>query len=179
MRTMMMLFAATTALAGSAGDGLERGKCDNGPGAAGADSYFVGKLAISDTEVKGTETWVLFANQKWKALEGADCELEWAIEGKKGTDVGMCVDCDFSLSLSATPQAASSSCPEELVLGRKAKHSDERVGGEAKPWTETYAVKVEGDKAYVYFAESARKISTGTFTDGTLSYVTNHQCKWF
>lgn len=178
MRTLALTLLATLATAGTASEGLERGKCDNGPGAEGADSYFVGALTVGETEVTGTETWVLFANKKWVAKTGADCELEWTIEGSRSDQVGMCVDCDFAVSLKATPQGASSTCPEELVSGREGP-GGVKVGGEAKPWTETYAVKLEGETAWLYFAKSGKKLTSGTFKDGVLNYVTNHQCKWF
>ncbi len=178
MRTLVVFLLASVAGASPLSDGLERGKCDNGPGAEGADSYFVGSLAIGETAVEGTETWVVLANQKWIAKGGSDCELEWSVEGTKTSEVGMCVDCDYAIKLSATPQSSSSTCPKELVSGRKSP-SGEMVGGEGTPWTETYAVKVEGEQAWIYFAKSGRKLTTGSFNDGTLSYTTNHQCKWF
>lgn len=182
MRTVTLLLLASTALASDAAEGLQRGKCEKAPtGAvvAGADSYFVGKLAVTDAGATGTETWVLFANEKWKSGEGADCEIEWKLEATRSDAIGSCVDCDYALAITATPQRASESCPDALVDGEKSAATGQVVGGESKPWSETYAVKVEGEQAWLYYAKSGRKVATGAFKDGELSYVTNHQCKWF
>ena len=63
--------------------GLSKEGCDNGPGVMGAASYFVGELNITDSNVRGEEEWVLFANKKWAAHNGGDCTVRWSLTGSK------------------------------------------------------------------------------------------------
>lgn len=179
LRSLLLVAVLTPAMADAPTmPDLPHGHCADGPGAEGADSYFVGSLALAESAVKGTETWNLYANPQWKAKGGHDCQLTWNVTGTKIADVGKCASCDWALKLTAKPLTESSSCPSELVSGRTAP-TGEIVGGEGTPWTETYAVDVEGQQITVYFAKSGRQMAAGTFVDNQITYITNHQCKWF
>jgi hypothetical protein len=148
-------------------EGLLKGACEDGPGNEGADSHFVGEFNISGSTVTGTETWVLFANQKWKDRGGLDCRITWHLSGAK---VGprACSDCDYGLMLSAEPDVDGSGCPEGLI-------KKEAVRQELK-----YDVKALADgTAYVYFAKSGKRLGQGYYAGDRLTYTSSHQCKWF
>ena len=157
---------------------LSRGLCANGPGAEGADSYFSGTFTIDGTTVSGTERWILYANPKWAAKGGVDCQIEWTITGST-SDTGSCADCDLGLQLKATADTQSGGCPEEMRLGRLLPDG-RRAGGEAKDFEQKYAIKKGADGAVqVYFAKSGKLLGEGYHSGSAFNYVSAHQRKWF
>lgn len=154
---------------------LPHGQCENG--ATGADGYFVGRFSIADGKVTGTETWVLYANEKWKEKGGRDCSVTWNITGAVAP-AGKCTTCSLSFSFHAEPDTASSLCPAEMLNGRRAP-TGEIVGGEATPFDQHYDVQVTGTDAKVMFSGSGKTIGTGHYTNGVLDYLSGHQCKFF
>lgn len=158
--------------------GLNGGQCANGPGSEGADSWFVGGFGLAGGSITGTERWVLRTNPKWAAKGGKDCEVVWRVGGTRTTNTGACRDCDFGLSFHAEPDLGASTCPEELLIGRVLPDG-RRAGGEAVPFDQTYAVKVNGQQAAVYFAKSGKQLGEGYLMGEQLGYVSPHQCKWF
>lgn len=155
---------------------LPHGQCENG--ATGADGYFVGRFTLADGKVTGTETWVLYANQAWKAKGGRDCSLTWNVVGST-TGAGKCVGCSTSFRFHAEPDIAGSNCPDELLHGRRAP-TGQMVGSEAGPFDQHYDVATSADgSAVVSFASSGRELGKGRFSGGTLEYTSHHQCKFF
>jgi hypothetical protein len=164
------------ALAAPAIPELPHGQCENG--ATGADGYFLGHFTIADGKVTGTETWVLYANEAWKAKGGRDCSLTWNVTGATSPP-GKCTGCTTSFKFHAVPDTAASNCPEELLRGRRAP-TGEIVGGEASAFDQHYDVATGADgSAVVKFASSGREIGKGTIAGGTLDYTSHHQCKFF
>lgn len=158
---------------------LPKGQCSSGPGNEGADSYFVGDIKINGSQITGTETWVLYANPKWKAKGGRDCTLTWNITGSMASGGGSCGACDSTLTLSAVAQKDSSNCPEELIFGRLLPNG-QRAGGEGTDWSNRYAIQRRPDGTVkVHFAGSGKLLGEGYHNAGGLNYVSAHQCKWF
>jgi hypothetical protein len=147
--------------------GLERGGCDDGPGNEGADSHFVGDIHINGSTVSGSESWVLFANPKWKAKGGGDCEVTWRLTGRTGA-TGACSDCDLGIVIKAQPDVEGSGCPKDLVKR------------EARAFDTEYAIKRTKDGvAWVYWAKSGKLLGQGYHSRDHLNYASQHQCKWF
>lgn len=159
-------------------EGLVKGQCNNGPGNEGADSHFAGTLRFSGSTVTGDERWILFTNPKWAARGGKDCEIVWSVQGSKTPAPPTCGACSYGVQFRATPDLSRSTCPEEMMLGRKAP-TGETVGGEAVPFEQSYGVQVTGDKAKVVFAKSGKHLGEGYANDAALVWVSDHQCKWF
>jgi hypothetical protein len=156
---------------------LAKGLCADGPGAEGADSYFLGEFTIDGSAVTGTESWVLFANPKWAAKGGKDCTLVWRVSGTTGAPK-RCGNCDLSVTFHAEPQL-DGDCPEELILGRKLPDG-RRVGGEGVAFDQTYDIQRKPDgSATVFFAKSGKPLGEGYHAGGKLNYLSQHQCKWF
>lgn len=157
--------------------GMVDGLCANGPGAEGADSYFTGTLKVSGGAVTGSESWVLFANPKWQARGGNDCRLIWDVKGEV-VPPSNCTACDLGVKFSAVPRL-DSSCPEELVQGRKLA-TGQRVGGEGVAFDQTYSVQRMPDgKARVFFGKSGKLLGEGYHAGGTVQWLSSHSCKWF
>ena len=143
-----------------------------------AASYFVGEITITDGVIGGTEQWVLFPNEKWKALGATDCRITWALTGTVTTPA-KCQGCDLGLRIHAEPDRASSTCPKELVYGRDAP-TGQKVGGEANPFDVQYDVRRSPDgSAAFHFGSSGAQFATGSHTADRLSFTSNRQCKWF
>ena len=152
------------------------GGCE-GP-AAGAATFYVGAISVTDGVVSGTEQWVLFPNLKWRATGATDCSVTWTLSGSVTTP-GKCASCDLGLRIHAEPDRASSTCPKELVHGRSAP-SGETVGGEANVFDVQYDVRRAPDgTASFHFAESGKKFADGWHTADKLGFTSNRQCKWF
>lgn len=150
--------------------GLETGSCGKGPGNEGADSHFVGTFQVSGSQVSGTERWLLHANDKLQASKlwnaGSDCEVRWMLSGTT-VPPQHCGDCDLGLSLTATVDLTGSTCPEDMVKREKS-------------FQVRYDVRRGSDGvAHVYFAGSGKLLGQGYHQGGQLTYVSQHQCKWF
>jgi len=169
--------AATDALP-DVSSNLQSGRCENGPGAEGADSYFSGEFTVAGNTVTGTETWTLFANEKWKEKGGLDCSITWSISGSvSGT--GACSTCSQGVQFHATADVDGSNCPDELVQGRLLPDG-RRAGGEGVDFDNSYAIENGADGAIkIYFAQSGRLLGEGYMQGERFNYVSDHQCKWF
>ncbi|NOY24456.1 MAG: hypothetical protein GXP62_01150, partial [Oligoflexia bacterium] len=150
--------------------GIETGSCGNGPGQEGADSHFLGNFTVNGSQVRGTERWLLHANAKLQASKlwnvGSDCEVRWMMVGTTTSPLH-CGDCDLGLQLTATADMTGSTCPEDMVKREKS-------------FEVRYDVRRTSDGvAYVYFANSGKLLGQGYHQGGQLSYLSQHQCKWF
>ena len=145
------------------------GQCEEIQGSAvpGADSYFHGNFTLSDEVARGHETWWLAANKAWTTAGGNSCTIQWTVIGTK-VATGACIDCDFGLKLSATPDIRSSKCPEQLVKR------------EARPQELGYDIKLSASgEAFIYYSKSGNLLGQGFHADGNIVWRTQHQCKWF
>jgi len=150
--------------------GLATGSCGNGPGNEGADSYFIGDYSVSGNLVQGTERWLLHANSKLQAAKlwtgGSDCEVRWMMRGTTTSPLH-CGDCDLGLQLTATVDLTGSTCPEDMVKREKS-------------FEVRYDVRRSPDGvAWFYFANSGKRLGQGYHQGDRMSYLTQHQCKWF
>ena len=147
-------------------EGLSKSGCDNGPGGAGAASYFVGTLNISGSSVSGQEEWIMYANKKWKAVGGKDCVVRWTLNGNKSSPKA-CGSCTLGVALTNAIDLVDSTCPEDM-----AKNST------GKPIN--YDIRLHDDgRAEVYFARSGKKVGEGYHNNNTITYVTDMSCRWF
>jgi hypothetical protein len=146
--------------------GLSKTGCDNGPGGAGAASYFVGELKITDGNVTGEEQWLLYANKQWKAGEGKDCVVRWTLNGNTNP-IQACGSCSVGVSLTNAMDKVGSTCPEKIA---------ENETGQAI----NYDISLlEDGRAIVYFSRSGKKVGEGYHQNGTIKYVTDLSCRWF
>ncbi len=146
--------------------GLNKGGCDNGPGESGAASYFVGELNISEGNVKGEEKWLLYANEKWKTNNGADCTVKWGLNGSK-TTTQACGSCTLGVALTNSLDKVASNCPEDMAKGETGKAIN-------------YDIDLKEDgRAIIYFSRSGKKVGEGYHANGKIKYVTDMSCRWF
>lgn len=146
--------------------GLSRKGCDNGPGVMGAASYFVGEIVLSEDQARGSEEWILFANQKWASTNGKDCTVRWTLSGSK-TATQACGRCDFGVSLTNTMDVTGSNCPEDMAKGE----TGQQIG---------YDIDLKTDGTVdVFFSKSGKRVGEGYHKDGTIRYVTDMSCRWF
>lgn len=151
---------------------VEKGKCENGPGAAGADETYIGSFKVEGTTVTGTETRVLYANEKWKKSKnelgevGGDCEVTWKLEGERIDPLG-CTTCDFGIKVQADADFAKSTCHKGLYT-------------DALHQTLSYDVKkAEDGTLTLHFHKSGKKLGRGYHDGKNFSYITPHRCNWF
>lgn len=150
--------------------GLPSGMCGNGPGKEGADSHFVGTFTINGQAVSGKERWLLAANQHLQASKlwnaGASCEVVWGVRGEV-VPVGACSSCDLGLRLTATVDMGASTCPEDMVKREKS-------------FEVLYDVRRDPDGvAWFHFGKSGKALGQGYHQGNSLTFLTQHQCKWF
>lgn len=160
-------------------ENLQAGRCEKGT--PGADAWFVGDLqAVDDRSFKGSEKMLLVPNKAWASQGVEACEVRWNVTATR-TEPGRCgAACELSLNVVAKADLDASTCPEELLTGRISQHNGAKVGGEATDFTQHYDIDVSEDgQASVRFAKSGRTIGTGLYTDGRLSWVSGHQCKFW
>ena len=151
-------------------EGLATDACEEVPGyedLAGATSYFVGTYArIEDGTWIGFETWLLYATSEWEASGGADCQVVWDVAGSE-TSPDACPGCELALSLSATVNAGSTTCPAAL-------YSDDRT------WSVSYDVDLQADEQVaVYFSSSGNLVGAGYGGSNAFTFVTDASCTWF
>ena len=145
---------------------LAKTGCDNGPGGAGAASYFVGEIRLNGSNATGEERWLMYANSKWKTTGGQDCEVRWSMNGSK-VPVSKCAFCTTGISLINELDRGGSTCPKDMAKTN--------TGESIK-----YDVHLRDDgTATVYFAGSGRRLGDGVHKDGVIRYVTDMSCRWF
>ena len=163
------LIATQAVVAGELPDltaGLARTGCDNGPGGAGAASYFVGELKISGSSVSGEERWLMYANSKWKETGGEDCVVKWSMSGAV-TGVSKCSFCTTGLSMINHQDNSGSTCPKSMAK----TNTGESI---------RYDLHLRDDgTATVYFAGSGKRVGDGVHKDGVVRFVTDMSCRWF
>ena len=94
--------------------GISKKGCDNGPGGAGAVSYFYDELNIKGGVVSGSERWLMFANKQWKERKGSDCEVVWSLQGKTRTPT-RCAGCTMGVTVVNNLDKGLSTPPNSTV----------------------------------------------------------------
>ena len=146
--------------------GLSKSGCDNGPGGAGAASYFVGTLNISGESVSGEEDWILYANKKWQAVNGKDCTVHWTLRGTTSQPQA-CGSCTMGVRLTNSLDIVGSTCPEDMAKGETNKSIQ-------------YDLLLHDDgRLIVYFSRSGKKVGEGYHSNGKMTYATDMSCRWF
>jgi hypothetical protein len=146
---------------------LLSGACENGPGKEGADSHFFGMFKFNGDTVSGDERQIFHANAHWKKRGGSDCTITWHVSGSK-VNTKACADCDYGLMLTGEPDIEGSDCVEGLVKA------------DAKRQELRYDVKLQPDgTAFIYFAKSGKRLGQGYYNANAVTWVSQHQCKWF
>lgn len=148
--------------------GIATTGCDNGPGVYGAVDYFHDQLEVaSDGSVTGTETWILYANnkllKKWKA-EGvaSPCKVTWNLKGKKVAGTR------GDLGLSLVNSLVDTTCPKETV--NKYKDTNQKIH---------YEVSRSSDGTARFTFKSGKFVGDGYHKDGKFQFLTNKSCRWF
>ena len=146
--------------------GLSQGGCDNGPGDNGAASFFYTDLTLSEDSVSGEEQWLLFANEKWKNNNGADCIVKWKLSGTK-TKPKACGTCNYGLQLTNQMDVTGSTCPKDIAKGETGQII-------------AYDVKLnDNGMAELFFSKSGKPFAQGYHSKNRLKVVTDMSCRWF
>jgi len=156
---------------------LKAGECEKDT--PGADAWFVGDYQLDEAgELAGSERLLLVPNRAWAAQGVEACEIRWTVTGRLAAP-GHCTTCDLSIAVVATADVAGSTCPQELLTGRKSPYNGQLVGGEATNFTQHYDVATAEGRATVTFASSGREVGKGLFVGDRLGWVSSHQCKFW
>ena len=146
--------------------GISKVGCDNGPGGAGAVSYFYDELSIKNGVVTGTERWIMYANTQWKARNGNDCEVQWSLKGKTRSPT-RCPSCTMGITVTNDLDKGLSNCPEDMAK----TNSGETIN---------YDIQLNNDgTAVAYFSRSGKKFAEGYHKDGNVQLLSPMSCRWF
>ena len=160
--------SANAATAGNTNllQGISKGGCDNGPGGAGAVSYFYDELSIKDGVVTGTERWIMYANKQWKEKSGNDCEVQWSLQGKTRSPT-RCASCTMGITVTNELDKGLSNCPENMAKTNTGE-------------TINYDIQLNNDgTAVAYFSRSGKKFAEGYHKDGSVQLLSAMSCRWF
>lgn len=133
-----------------------------------ATSYFLGEFHLDDCgNLRGSETWILFANARWAETGGGDCRVVWDLTGARGEPQGVG---DYSVSFTATVDPGRTDCAEDLW-------EDEVT------FDQTYDVRVdEAGASTVYWVGGALDgtvLGTGAGNGNHFTWVSDVSCKLF
>jgi hypothetical protein len=146
--------------------GISKTGCDNGPGGAGAVSYFYDSLSIDDGVVSGSERWLMFANKQWKEKKGSDCEVVWSLKGKTRKPT-RCAGCSMGITVTNDLDKGLSNCPEKMAKTNTGE-------------TINYDIMLNNDgSAVAYFSGSGKKFAEGYHKDGKVQLLSAMSCRWF
>jgi hypothetical protein len=143
---------------------LDRTACEGGAYVDNTmTAWFVGDLVVSGTTFTGTETAAVHWSPNFVSECGyaADCVIVWALTGTVGAP-GACADCDYSLEVDATLDAAATDCPTDRI-------------GDVSPdtWSTTYDVKLNPDgTTEVSFSQSGNPLGAWYWAGDRVTYVT-------
>ncbi len=169
--------AASTASLPDMKQGLSKEGCDNGPGGAGAASYFYDIITIEGwdgenaaeavgKQAKGSEEWIMKANKKWEATGGGDCSVQWSLQGTTRAP-SSCTSCTLGVSLINAIDKVGSTCPPKMAK----TNTGESIG---------YDLLLRPDgTATAYFSRSGRKFADGYHKDGEVRLLSDMSCRWF
>jgi len=152
-------------------EGLDRTGCDvqesTNTTLAGATSYFYGLFNKTDAGYSGYETWLLYANETWRAQGQEDCTIQWnatAFETAPSDNVSA----NLGLSVTLTLDQGASTCPS----------GPDEIGDLPPSGTVSYNIQVSGDNTVWYFA-SGDPLGSGFVNDNAMNYISPKSCRWF
>lgn len=135
-----------------------------------ATAYWIGAFAIDDADqVTGTETWALFANERWAELGGYDCEIVWTVSGTRHAAFQ---NGTYGLTLTATVDESCTDCPED-------ESGTPIYVGDTVMTLEYDVVDNSDGTSTVLFAGSGEVLGTGNIDAANVTYVTDHSCLAF
>ncbi|MBM74928.1 MAG: hypothetical protein CMK59_05980 [Proteobacteria bacterium] len=142
----------------------------DGVAVPGSTSYFLGDLCLSGTsvgsQVTGSETWLLIANDAWIASGQDTCTVVWNSIGVV-TEPSGCPTCTIGLEITASVDRERSDCPVNL-------YSDDET------LQEQYDVFIKEDGSLDwFFSGSGNRFASGVKEGGSISYISDSTCKWF
>lgn len=144
--------------------------CEDFDGVAipGATGYFYGEYrATADPDVwEGVEQWILYSNAEWRTYGEDDCVVTWVATAARSDSAGTCSTCAYGLTIEASLDIASTTCPEALYAG------DEQFSA-------VYGVAVSGETSTWYFAQSGTQFATGFATEGAANFLSEGSCLYF
>lgn len=152
--------------------GIDKAGCE-GPGNEGARAYFVSDLKVTGSVVSGSETWLIYANDKLKRAKiwqqdggGEECMVRWMLTGVTTTP-GACGACDSAVQVKGTVDVSGSTCPEGIWKRER-------------EWTETYDIARRSDgTALFYFHRSGKQFGQGYHSGDKMNFITDPTCQWF
>ena len=134
-----------------------------------AATYYVGNFVIDGTSVSGVESAFLIASDKLSEVDdwsAGRCEMHWSVSGETTEPEG-CASCAFGISLQGEPSLPDSTCPDGL--------QDEELVSVAL----FYNVKQENETV-TFYMPNGDYLGTGVYLeDGTITYVSDEDCKQF
>lgn len=141
----------------------------NGAEGYGAGTYYVGNFVLNGESLSGIESAFFMANENLSELEeweSGSCEIHWVVTGGTTSPVG-CASCDIAFSLQASMSIPDSTCPEDLRSGFESMEL-------------FYNVERAGDGTSTWYMEEGAYLGSGIHRDdGTMTYVSDEDCKWF
>ena len=152
--------------------GIDKAGCE-GPGNEGARAYFVSDLKVTGSVVNGSETWLIYANEKLKRAKiwqkdggGEECMVRWMLTGVTTTPAA-CGACDTAVQIKGTVDVSGSTCPEGIWKRER-------------EWTETYDIARRSDgTALFYFHRSGKQFGQGYHSGDKMNFITDPTCQWF
>jgi hypothetical protein len=152
--------------------GIDKGGCET-PGNEGARAYFVSDLKVTGSVVSGSETWLIYANDKLKRAKiwqkdggGEECMVRWMLTGVTTTP-SACGACDTAVQIKGTVDVSGSTCPEGIWKRER-------------EWTETYDIARRSDgTALFYFHRSGKQFGQGYHSGDKMNFITDPTCQWF
>lgn len=142
------------------------------PSVPWATTYFVGEFHYDDCgNLRGKETWVLYANETWSENGGHDCQVVWDVDGTATPDSGD----DLTLQVAAVLNAAETTCGD-IVNGAGENFLDPRFVDAT--YNESYQLARVGDAATFFFTGGA-EFGRGQANDNHSTYLSDMNCKAF
>jgi hypothetical protein len=140
------------------------------PSVPWATSYFVGEFHYDDCgNLRGTETWVLYANPTWEDLGGHDCRVVWNVDGLATSNGGD----DLTLQVAAVVDSAETTCGD-IVNGAGENFMDFVDAS----YNESYQLSRIGRDATFFFT-GGQEFGRGEANDNHSTYVSDMQCNAF
>jgi hypothetical protein len=140
------------------------------PALAVASAYFVGEFHYDDCgNVRGQETWLLYANPRWVELGGHDCQVVWRLDGTATPGAGD----DLILDIAAVVDSAATTCGD-IVNGAGENFMDFVDAS----YNESYQLSRVGGDATFFFTGGA-EFGRGKANANHSNYASSLQCPTF
>ena len=109
----------------------------------------------------------MLSNDTWAATdEGGDCEVVWTVVGNV-TAPGACATCQIGLSLTASIDRGSTTCPQGVWAGEETMQ-------------ESYNVYLGSDGSSIwYFGGSGTQFAVGELDGNAMNYLSEGACNFW